>query len=409
MHCTQNVTPHIHWVGGSDRRLALFENMFPLENGITYNAYVILDEKTALIDTVDAAVGRQFIENVKSLLNGRPLDYLVVNHMEPDHCANIDQILALWPEAKIVGNGKTFQMIRQFYNMDLEGRTHEVGEGAELSLGKHVLKFFMAPMVHWPEVMMTYEVSERILFSADAFGTFGGYAGNLFSDELDFGNLYLDESRRYYTNIVGKYGPQVLAALKKVDGVEVRLVCPLHGPVLRGDGIAVLMEKYLRWAAYRPEKAGVTLAYASMYGNTEAVAHGMANALSRKGVRDVRMYDVSKTHYSYIIASVFKYSHVVLAAPTYNMHLYNPMDVLIGDMGKLNVQNRGVAIIGNGSWAPAAHTIMQKKLEEMKDMRLIGQPLVIRSAMKPEQEAELEELAGGVASAVLAEAPLIEK
>ena len=407
MDCVQNITPHIYWVGGGDRRLAQFENMFPLDNGVTYNAYVILDEKTALVDTVDTSITRQFFENLHAVLAGRPLDYLVVNHMEPDHCANIEEICRVWPEVKIVGNPKTFQMIRQFYGMDPEGRTLEVQEGTELPLGRHTLRFYMAPMVHWPEVMLTYETTEGILFSADAFGTFGGFTGNLFSDEVDYDSLYLDESRRYYTNIVGKYGSQVLAALGKVGGLRLALVCPLHGPVLRGGVIPMLVEKYTRWASYRPEKAGVVLVYASMYGNTEAVVNRLAGMLSRRGVRDMRMFDVSKTHYSTIIANVFKYSHLVLASPTYNMHLYNGMDTFVADMASLNVQNRGVAIIGNGSWAPAAHTILQKRMDEMKNMQVIAEPLVIRSAIKPEQKAELQSLADKLAASVHEQAPLL--
>lgn len=407
MDCIQKVTPHIYWVGGSDRRLALFENMFPLENGVTYNAYVILDEKTALVDTVDSAIRQQFFENLHAALGERTLDYLVVNHMEPDHCAHIEELCRIWPDVKIVGNAKTFQMIRQFYNMDLEGRTLEVKEGAELSLGRHSLRFYMAPMVHWPEVMFTYETTEGILFSADAFGTFGGFTGNLFSDELDYGALYMDEARRYYTNIVGKYGSQVLAVLNKLSGRNLSLICPLHGPVLRGGDLCVLLEKYARWASYRPEKPGVVLAYASMYGNTESVVHRLAGLLSQKGVRDLRIYDVSKTHYSVIIARAFQYSHLVLASPTYNMHLYQAMDSLVSDMANLNLQNRGVVLIGNGSWAPVAHTLLQKKVDEMKNMALVAQPLVIRSAIKPEQEAELEDIAEKLAASVKQEASAI--
>ncbi|MEA5015741.1 MAG: FprA family A-type flavoprotein [Candidatus Limiplasma sp.] len=400
MDCIQNVTPHIYWVGGSDRRLALFENLFPLDNGVTYNAYVIVDEKTALVDTVDSAIRQQFFENLHAVLGERPLDYLVINHMEPDHCAHIEDICRMWPGVKIVGNQKTFQMIQQFYRLDLEGRTLEVKEGEELPLGRHTLRFSMAPMVHWPEVMFTYETTEHILFSADAFGTFGGFTGNLFSDEGDYQSLYLDETRRYYANIVGKYGPQVLAALEKFRGREIRLICPLHGPVLRGGDIPLLLEKYGRWASYQPEKAGVVLAYASMYGNTEAAVHRLAGLLSLKGVRDLRLYDVSKTHVSFIIARAFQYSHLVLASPTYNMHLYQGMDTLVNDMAELNLQNRGVAIIGNGSWAPVAHTLLQQKLEGMKNMRLVAQPLVIRSAMRPEQEGDLEDIAEKLAACV---------
>lgn len=400
MDCVQRVDQGIFWVGGSDRRIALFENMFPLDNGVTYNAYMIVDEKTALIDTVDNAIRRQFFDNLRASLGGRALDYIIINHMEPDHCAHIEDILRMWPGVKIVGNAKTFQMIRQFYQMDLEGRTLEVKEGQELSLGSHTLRFYMAPMVHWPEVMFTYETSRHILFSADAFGSFGGFNGNLFCDEMDYFDQHMEEARRYYTNIVGKYGPQVLAALKKVAGLELALICPLHGPVLRGENMAKMIEKYSRWASYRPEKAGVMMAYASMYGNTEEAVHRLAGLLSERGIRDIRVYDVSKTHYSYIIARAFEYSHLVFAAPTYNMHLYQGMDTLMTDMGNLNLQGRKAAIIANGSWSPAAHTYMKKKLEEMKRMTLLAEPLVIRSSMLPEQEAELAAMADAIAASV---------
>lgn len=401
MDSIQNVTPQIAWVGGSDRRLALFENMFPLENGITYNAYLILDEKIALVDTVDASVTRQFFANLEAALDGRAPDYLIVSHMEPDHCANIEEICRRWPGIKIIGNSKTFQFIGQFFDFDLTGRTLEVKEGDELSLGKHNLRFHMAPMVHWPEVMFTLETTRNILFSADAFGTFGGYFGNLFSDELDYETLYLDEARRYYTNIVGKFGPQVLAALKKLGGTAPSIICPLHGPVLRGDTVELLTDKYTHWAAYQPEKRGVVFAYASMYGNTEAVVNKLASLVAQKGVHDIHMYDVSKTHYSTIIAEIFKYSHVVLAAPTYNLHLYNAMDMLVRDMAALNIRNRDVAIVANGSWVPMAHTIMQKLVEEeMKDMRLLAPPFLICSAMKPQQQPELEALAEKISASV---------
>lgn len=405
MNDLQHVTPDILWVGGSDRRLARFENLFPLENGVTYNCFLIQDEKTTLMDTADSGVTRQFFENLEIALQGRGLDYLVISHMEPDHCANIEEVCRRWPGVKLIGNAKTFQLLRQFYSLDLEGRTLEVQEGTEVPLGKHTLRFMMAPMVHWPEVMFTYETTENILFSADAFGTFGGFSGNLFSDETDYEDLYMAETRRYYTNIVGKFGPQVLAAMKKLQGVTPRMICPLHGPVLRGDTVPLVMDKYHQWAAYKPEKAGVVLAYGSMYGNTEAVVHKLAGMLAARGVQDIRIYDTSKTHYSWIIADIFKYSDLVLASPTYNMHLYTPMETLLQDMIDLNIHGRDVGIIANGSWAPAALAIMQKKVEqEMKHMNLLVPPMLIRSAMKPDQQEELEQMADALADSVKAKA-----
>ncbi len=393
MKAIREIAEQIVYVGAGDRRLALFENMFPLDDGITYNSYLILDDKTALIDTVDTTVTRQFLENLEAGLAGRQLDYLVVNHMEPDHCANIEEICRRWPGVKIIGNKKTFQMISQFYPTDLSSHYHEVKESDELALGKRTLRFIMAPMVHWPEVMFTLETSENILFSADAFGTFGGFSGNLFSDEMDFENLFLDEARRYYTNIVGKFGQQVLAAIAKLGGTIPALVCPLHGPVLRGNAVKLMLDKYAHWASYQPEKKGIVLAYASMYGNTESAVYAMADMLAKNGVTDMRIFDVSKTHYSYIIAQTFKYSHMVLASPTYNMHIYNAMEMLIRDMASLNVQNRKVALIGNGSWAPMASKLMQGLLGEMKNMEVVGTPLVIMSSMKAEQLPEMETLA----------------
>ncbi len=358
MKCIREVAPGILSVGASDRRLALFENLFPLENGTTYNSFLIRADKTALVDTVDASVSGQFMENVAAALDGRKLDFLVVTHMEPDHCATIAEVCLRHPEAKIVGNKKTFAMIGQFFREGLSPRFHEVKEGDELALGGRTLRFVMTPMVHWPEVMMAVETESGILFSADAFGTFGAFDGNLFSDELDYEGLYLDEARRYYANIVGKYGQQVAAALAKLGGAVPPVICPLHGPILRGKAIALLLEKYALWAAYAPETRGAVVAYASMYGNTESAALAFADALGRRGVADMRVFDVSKTHCSWVIANIFKYSHLVLAAPTYNMHVHNSMEILIRDMAALNVQNRKAAVIGNGSWAPAAPKLM---------------------------------------------------
>ena len=400
MYVTREIAPGVHWVGASDRRIHLFENMFPLPNGVAYNSYLFLDRKVALVDTVDSAITRQFFENLEHALGGRAIDYLVVNHMEPDHCANIGELCLRFPGLKIVGNAKTFQMIRQFYDFDIDGRTLEVKEGDALELGEGRLRFFFAPMVHWPEVMFTYEEKRGILFTADAFGTFGALPGNLFSDEVDFDNLYLDEARRYYANIVGKYGPQVQAALKKVSGLPIRMICPLHGPVWR-ENLPYILQKYDLWSRYEPEARGVVLAYASMYGNTENAAAVVAGRLSEMGVKDMRVYDVSKTHASYIIADAFKYSHLVLASPTYNMGLYLGMESLIRDMAALNLKNRKVALIGNGSWAPAAHTIMEKLIGEMKGMELVAPPFVVRSSLKPSQMAELTALAEKVGKSVL--------
>lgn len=400
MHISQEIVPQIYWIGGNDRRLALFENMFPLPNGVSYNSYLIMDEKVALMDTVDSAITEQFLENFTYVLNGRCIDYLVVNHMEPDHCAYIEELTRRYPDIKIVGNTKTFKMIRQFYDFDIETRLYEVKEGDTLSLGRHKLRFVFAPMVHWPEVIFSYEETTGTLFSADAFGTFGALSGGIFSDEYDFEGHFLDEARRYYTNIVGRYGAQVQAVFKKVEGIDIKTICPLHGPVWRKD-IGYFLEKYDRWSRYEPEKKGVVLAYASMYGNTENAMNVIANRLAQKGVRDMRMYDVSKSHASYIISDAFKYSHLIFASPTYNAGLYFGMESLLREMAVLNLRNRKVAIVANGSWAPAAHKVMEKLICEMKQMEMLALPLVIKSALKETQMDELNALADAVASSVL--------
>ena len=381
MYCTRNITDDIFWVGGSDRRLALFENLFPIPRGVSYNSYLIMDEKTALVDTVDSSITRQFLENVYHVLNGRPLDYLIVNHMEPDHCANIDELMLRFPDLKVVGNAKTLAFISQFYDLDLEGRTVTVKEGDTLPLGAHTLQFFLAPMIHWPEVMVTYEQKEKILFSADAFGSFGAINGNLFNDEINFDRDWLSDARRYYTNIVGKYGPQVQAALKKLSGLEINMICPLHGPVWRSD-LGYLLDKYGKWSTYEPEDKAVALFYGSMYGDTENAVNILASMLAEAGVKDIAVYDVSSTHVSTLIAETFRCSHIVLAAPTYNMGIYPAMQNFLHDMKALNVQNRTAAIIENGSWAPVSGKLMREALGEMKNMRILEPALTVKSAVK---------------------------
>lgn len=391
MHCVQAITPQIFWVGGNDRRLERFENMFPLPNGVAYNSYVILDEKTALMDTVDSAISALFLENITEVLQGRNLDYLIVNHMEPDHCANIEELLRRYPAMKIVGNKKTFQFIEQFYTFTKPENYHEVQEGDELSLGAHTLQFVFAPMVHWPEVMFAYEKKEKILFSADAFGSFGAISGNLFSDQTDFESVYLEEARRYYTNIVGKFGDQVQAVLKKAAGLDIQMICPLHGPVWR-QSLPYLLDKYDHWSKYEPEKKGVVLIYASMYGNTENVMNRIAVKLANRGIEDIRMYDVSKTHPSYIIADAWKFSHMVVGAPTYNMGLYYAMEALLHEMSRLQLRNRKVALVGNHTWANMSVKVMQSIFAGMKNMELVGTPFEIKSSMKASQEAALDQL-----------------
>ena len=391
MHCVQNVTENIYWIGGNDRRLERFENMFPIPKGVSYNSHLILDEKTMVMDTVDQAIRMQYLENIKYLLNGRDLDYLVVNHMEPDHCGNIEDLLKIYPNMKIVGNSKTFKFFEQFYNVSPSENYYEVKEGDVIDLGKHKIQFFNMPMVHWPEVMVAYEQTEKILFSADAFGTFGALNGNIFNDQVDFEGYYLSEARRYYTNIVGKYGAQVQIALKKLSGLDIKIIAPLHGPIWR-DNLEYLLDKYNKWSSYTPEKQGVVIVYGSMYGNTENAANCIANKLAQQGVTDIKVYDVSKTHPSYIIADAWKYSNLVIASPTYNGGLYLVMDALLHEMASLNFQNRKVSILGNYTWATGALASIKERLSKMKDIEIIGNPLDINSSIKDNQEAALDEM-----------------
>ncbi len=383
MYCTRKLTEQVTWVGGSDRRLALFENLFPVPHGVSYNSYVIMDEKTAVLDTADAAISRQFLENVLHTLGGRPLDYLVVNHMEPDHCANIEALALRFPGMKIVGNAKTFTFMKQFYDLPLEERMITVKEGDTLSLGSHTLHFYMAPMVHWPEVMVTYESSEKLLFSADAFGTFGAVNGNLFSDEVNFDRDWLDDARRYLTNIVGKYGPHIQLLLGKAGGIldQIRYICPLHGPVWRKD-LGYFIDKYDKWSRYEPEEKAVAIFYASMYGDTENAADILAAGLAEGGVRNIAMYDVSSTHISYLISEVFRCSHLVLAAPTYNNSIYPAMANLLHDMKALMLQNRTVGLVENGSWAPVSGKLMREMLGELKGFQVLEPVVSLKSALK---------------------------
>ena len=400
MQCFRKVTEDLYWVGGNDRQIELFENIFPLAKGVSYNSYLLLDEQTVLFDTADYAIGKQFIENVMSVLNGRNLDYIVVNHMEPDHCSLIGEMVLHYPDVKIIGNAKTFPMIEQFFSFDLTGKTLTVKEGDTFCSGKHTFRFIMSPMVHWPEAMMTYDEKDKVLFSADAFGTFNALNGNLFNDELDFNREWLDEARRYYTNIVGKYGPQVQNVLKKASSIDIQMICPLHGPVWRSN-LNFIIEKYNLWSRYEPEEKGVMIAYASMYGNTENMAEILAVMLAEAGVKNIHMHNISKTHVSELISDSFKYSHIVLASPTYNNGIYPLMDNYLEDMKALSLQNRTIAVLGNGSWAPQATKLISAKIKEMKNMRLLEASVTIKSSLKEAQLEELNSLSRQIAEEVL--------
>ena len=399
MHSTRKVTDDLIYVGGSDRRLSRFENLFPIPKGVSYNSYVLLDEKTVLFDTADESISRQYIENVVHALNGRPLDYMVVQHMEPDHCAMIDDMLRRYPEAKMVCSAKAVGMFAQFYGTDVAARALVVKEGDKLSTGEHTLHFVMAPMVHWPEVMVTYDEKDKILFSADAFGTFGALAGNIFNDEITFDTVWMNDARRYYTNIVGKYGVQVQALLKKAASLDIEMICPLHGPIWRKD-LGLLLEKYQKWSTYEPEDKTVMIAYATMYGNTENAANVLAGMLADKGVKNIAMYDVSETDVSELVAESFRCSHLVLAAPTYNSRIQPKMEAYLSDIKALNLQNRTVAVIDNGTWAAPAGKQMIGTLEGMKNMTILENTISIKSALAENQLGALEALADELAKQV---------
>ena len=398
MYCVRNVTKDLYWVGANDHRLALFENCFPIPRGVSYNAYCLLDEKTALFDTVDWSACRQLLENLEYVLAGRPLDYLVVNHLEPDHAACIEEVLLRYPGVTVISNEKAFLLMRQFgFRVD-DHPCIQVKEGDTFSFGKHTVTFVFAPMVHWPEAMVTFDTTDGVLFSADAFGTFGALDGKLFADEVDFDRDWLDDARRYLTNIVGKYGPHIQLLLKKAGGIldQIRYICPLHGPVWRKD-LMYFIGKYDTWSKYLPEKKGVMIAYASMYGNTENAAQALAARLCEKGVTDVALYDVSSTHVSQLISEAFKYSHIVLASVTYNLGIYPAMHNFLMDMKALNLQNRTFAIVENGSWAVKSGDLMQKFVtEELKNMTVLNERLSLASSLSGDKATELEQLADAI-------------
>ena len=395
MYCTRKVADDLIWVGADDRRLAMFEGVYSVPRGVSYNSYLLLDEKTVVFDTVDHAVEKTFLENVEHGLNGRTLDYLVVQHMEPDHSATIRTLLMLYPEAEVVCSKKTEGMLRQFFGDAVKMNIKVVGEGDTLKTGKHEFTFLAAPMVHWPEVIVTYDLTTKTLFSADAFGTFGALNGALFADEVDFFRDYLDEARRYYTNIVGQYGDQVQALLKKAATVEIQTICPLHGFVWR-ENIGAYLEKYQKWSLYEPEVSGVMIAYASVYGNTENAANILACKLRDKGIKTT-MFDVSVAETSEVVAASFQYSHLVFAAPTYNGGIFIKMDEVLRDIEAHSLKNRTVAFMENGTWAVTCGKQMKEIFAGLKGMNLIEDTVTIKSALADGQEAQVEKLAEAIA------------
>ena len=394
MYCTKQVTNDLVWVGGNDRRLPMFEGVYSVPDGVSYNSYLLLDDTTVLFDTVDRAVSKIFFENLEHALAGRKLDYLVVQHMEPDHSATITEVLRRWPDTVIVCNAKTETMIRQFFDLDLSGKIYLVKEGSVLNTGHHSLNFVMAPMVHWPEVMVTYDSVDKILFSADAFGTFGALNGAMFADEVNFERDYMDEARRYYTNIVGKYGTQVQALLRKAAGLEINMICPLHGFVWRSN-IGDYIDKYAKWSSYTPEETGVMIAYASVYGNTENAAEVLSARLRDRGIKTV-MFDVSVTPASDIIAAAVRYSHLVFASTTYNAGIFVTMEALLHDLAAHNIQNRTVAFIQNGSWAPTSGKLMRDIFASLKNITVVEPLLDIRSSLKESQGKEIDALVDAI-------------
>lgn len=377
------ISDDIRYIGVNDREIDLFEGQYVVPEGMAYNSYVILDEKNAVLDTVDAKFGKQWLENLKSELGTRKPDYLIVQHMEPDHSANIALFAAEYPEAVVVASAKAFVMMKQFYGEDFAARRLVVGEGSKLELGRHTLTFLTAPMVHWPEVIVTYDSTDKVLFSADGFGKFGAVEG----EETD----WACEARRYYFGIVGKYGAQVQALLKKAAGLEIATICPLHGPVLTGD-LSKYLKLYDTWSSYTPEDEGVLIAYTSVYGHTKAAAEKLAELLRAKG-KKVVLTDLARSDMAEAVEDAFHYSQLVLATTTYNAGIFPFMRTFIETLTEHGYQNRTVALIENGSWAPTAAKVMRGMLEGSKNIRFAEQSVKLLSAMSEENQTELAALA----------------
>ena len=378
------ISDAVKYIGADDKDLDLFESQYIVPNGVSYNSYVILDEKIAVMDTIDTRKTDEWKENLERVLDGRTPDYLVVSHLEPDHAGSIKEFADKYPEAKIVASTKAIAMLPQFFEIaDLTDRAVAVKEGEELSLGSHTLQFFMAPMVHWPEVMVEYEKSEKILFSADGFGKFGA---------LDADEDWTCEARRYYFNIVGKYGAQVQALLKKAATLDIQTICPLHGPILKED-LGYYIGKYMTWSSYEPEDDGVLVAYASIHGNTKKAAEKMKEILEAKGAKKVAITDLSRDDMAEAIEDAFRYDKLVLAAASYDASVFPCMETFLNKLTNKNYQNRKIAIIENGSWAPTAARVMKGYVEKMKKITLCEKAVTIKSTMKDADVTAMEELA----------------
>lgn len=380
------ITDSVYYVGVDDKTIDLFESQYVVPNGVSYNSYVILDEKTAILDTVDPRAGEQWLANLEEVLEGQAPDYLVVSHLEPDHAGNIGKLAEKYPQMKLVGNPKTFTMLPQFFEMDLTDRCVTVKEGDTLSLGEHILTFVMAPMVHWPEVMVAYDSKDKILFSADGFGKFGA---------LDVREDWADEARRYYINIVGKYGAQVQALLKKAAGLDISMICPLHGPILK-ENLGYYLEKYQTWSSYEPEEAGVVVAYASIHGNTAKAAKELARMLEERTEAPVKVYDLARADMPTVVAEAFRYDRLVLAAASYDGGVFPCMEDFLHHLRAKTYRNRKVALLENGTWAPSAARTMRGILDEMKNLTICEPVVTIRSTMKETDKEAMEALADAV-------------
>ncbi|KXO17090.1 FprA family A-type flavoprotein [Peptoniphilus sp. GNH] len=394
MYNIRKVAEDLYFVGGNDKRIELFENMFPIPDGVSYNSYLLMDEKTVLVDSVDWSIARDYIRKVEIVLDGRDLDYLLIHHMEPDHCGAIEEICIRYPNVQIISSEQAFQFMRQMGYHIPEDQLVIVKEGDTMSFGKHTLAFLEAPMVHWPEVLMSLDTYNGVLFSADGFGSFKSMDGKLFADEVDWERDWLDEARRYLTNIVGKYGPFIQDILRKAGPLlpKVKYICPLHGLVWR-DNLGFFIEKYDKWSKYEPEEEGVLIVYASMYGNTANAAQELANNLVMKGVKKVEVYDVSKTDISYLIAKTFQYSHLVLASVTYNLGIYPKMKNFLHDLAALNVQNRTVGIIENGTWACTVGDKMEEFINEnLKLFDVLSERVTINTSLNVANKNDMNSL-----------------
>ena len=392
MHNTRKINDDIYYLGASDRRIELFENVYPVSQGMSYNSYLITDEKTCLMDSVDESIRGQFLENLQYALNGRNLDYMVVQHMEPDHCSIVPELFRMYPDMKLVASLQAFKMMENFYSLQTEERRLVVKEGDTLELGKHTLKFIAAPMVHWPEVLMTYDVTDKILFSADAFGSFGAMSGNIFADEIDWDKDFKDEARRYYVNIVGKYGPQTQNVLKKASTLDIQMICPLHAHIWRKD-LSKIISLYDTWSKYEAEKDSVVIFYGSIYGNTQNAAEILAMQLAENGMESVEVFDTSKTHVSFLVSKAFEYKTLVFAAATYNSEIFDTVQNLITELKNHNLSNRRIGLIENGSWAPVAASKMKAQLETLKNMEIVDPVVKVVSSVTAKNVEELSALA----------------